>query len=702
LLDDLIKTINTRKYKIQTQVLNLRGKIVGILVEDTRGVVGFIPCYPTAINPKLRKQASSYYKYITDDIWTTYERTIGFLNRWNKIKIKTAAKMVSTKKCTPADAFCKVVEDDVIVGFLTNTNQFIQITDPMPNTIHDNIPQINNNDYLIADNSIANAGQHETHVERMEYSKKIKLENNFYGAFRGAIRILLNDYANLDNQKEIIKEIYNSHTLYSEKLTNVIQLLKELTNERIQFVDSVDIDENEIVASCLSVEEEDKCVKSPMCFYSDTGCGLNIPKKNLLSPDTDNETLYYSKMADEMVRYNRIKTFIFQRKNYLLFETLGYNLREDEIIILQSLITQKYFENLVPSKQNARLGNAYDTANPKESYKRREITMEDIINPNIDIVPTQGPIKYAELKHCMPVRGVEITYPATISATFQFAIDIIHRITNENLTQNQIRDKLSEIYSVYSNKYKIQIANILIQQGKKTFGSYIRAGTLEIKHMIYTEGYYLTNLDMWLLLDHYNIQSILISHKLLLETAYETKEFCLFVNEEEGHDNLSFVFIINSAIKIETPPMFKYVELEGNPEISMDDIQESCASEFYACISNKVEIEDYIKSFKPILTTKYVKKQPGLRQPLSSSSSGNDKDSGDKDKDSGDKDSGDKDSGDKDSGDKEEEKIKTKMDIPNLGATQISDIAPKPTRRKYTKKAENRHKKHIKTKKSSS
>jgi hypothetical protein len=328
--------------------------------------------------------------------------------------------------------------------------------------------------------------------------------------------------------------------------------------------------------------------------------------------------------------------------------------------------------------------------------------MEDIINPNIDIVPTQGPIKYAELKHCMPVRGVEITYPATISATFQFAIDIIHRITNENLTQNQIRDKLSEIYSVYSNKYKIQIANILIQQGKKTFGSYIRAGTLEIKHMIYTEGYYLTNLDMWLLLDHYNIQSILISHKLLLETAYETKEFCLFVNEEEGHDNMSFVFIINSAIKIETPPMFKYVELEGNPEISMDDIQESCASEFYACISNKVEIEDYIKSFKPILTTKYVKKQPGLRQPLSSSSSGNDKDSGNKDKDSGDKDSGDKDSGDKDSGDKEEEKIKTKMDIPNLGATQISDIAPKPTRRKYTKKAENRHKKHIKTKKSSS
>jgi hypothetical protein len=682
LLDELVKTINIRKYKIQNQVMNLRGKIVGILAEDVKRVIGFIPCHPTAVNPNLKKHNQLHYAYITDDnIWTTYERTLGFLNRWNKVK-KTA-RMVATGKCTPKDAFCKVIEDDVIVGFLTNTNQFIQISDPLPNVVQDNIPEINNNNYLVADNAIANATKNKTHKDRTEYSKKIKLENNFYGSFRGAVRILLNDYANLNNQKEIVREIYNPHTLYSDKLTKVIQLLKELTMGRIQFVDRVDIDENEISASCLSVKDEDKCNENPACFYSESGCGLNLPQQNLLS-GTNNEILYYSKLADEMVRYNRIKTFIFQRKNYLLFETLGYNLRDDEIIILQSLITQKYFENLIPSKQNARLENAYDTANPLEPYKRPTlITMEDIINPNIDIIPRQEPIKYVEMKQCLPHGSVEITYPATINATFQFAIDIINRITSETLTPNQIRDKLSELYGKYSNKYKIQIANILIQQGKKTFGSYIRAGTLEIKHMIYTEGYYLTNLDLWLLLDHYKIQSVLISHKLLLETEYEFKEFCLVANEED--EDLKFVFIINSAIKIETPPAFKYVEFKGDVLLSMDGIQEGCSGGIFVSISdNKIEIEDYIKSFKPILTTKYVKKQRGLRQRQSSSSNSSNSNKEEM----------------REEEDEEENKGNKKMETPDLAKTQVSDSSNVVvSRRKYTKKAVHRHKKHTKTNK---
>lgn len=679
LLDDLVKTLNTRKYKIHTQIINLRGKIVGILAEDTKKVIGFIPCYPTAISANLKKYNPQQYTYITDDIWTTYERTIGFLNRW--YKIKKTAKLVASGKCTPKDDFCKVVDDEVVVGFLTNTNQFIQISDPMPNSaLNDNIPQIENNNYLVADNSIANAKKDKTHRARSEYSKKIKLENNFYGAFRGAIRILLNDYSNLPNQKELIKEIYNPHALYSDKLTKVIQLLKELTKDRIRFVDSIDIDENEIASSCLSINDEDKCNSNPACFYGES-CGLNIPRQNLLSPDTDNDILYYSKMADEMIRYNRIKTFIFQRKNYLLFETLAYNLREDEIIILQSLITQSYFEHLIPSKQNERLGNAYDTANPIESYAVPPlITIEDIIHPVVETIPTQAMIKQLELKQCFPTSSMEVSYPASVNATFQFAIDIIERNTSTQLTQNQIRDKLAELYSHYSNKYKIQIANILIQQGKKTFGSYIKAGTLEIKHMIYTEGYYLTNLDLWLLLDHYKIESMLLSHKLLLETEYESKYFCFFTTE----DPEIFVFILNSAIKIETPPTFRYVELRGESKIRLDDINEVCIDDVYASISERIEIEQYISSFKPIVTTKYVKKQPGLRQhieiPLAL------KEESDMSKESKEK----------------EGKEKEPMLIPDLVKQQSIEPAKPVKRQKGTKKVVHRHKKHDKTKKSSS
>ena len=681
LLDDLVKTLNARKYKIESQIINLRGKVIGILAMDTKQVSCLIPCYPSSISQNLKKD----YQYITDDIWTTYEKTLGFLNRW--YKVKKTVKLVATGKCSPKDPFCKVVDDGVIVGFLTNTNQFIQINDPMPDIIRDNIPVIENNNYLVADNEVATAKKNKTDKRRTEYVRNIKLENNFYGAFRGAIRILLNDYSNASQQKEIVSEIYNPNLLYGDKLKSVIRLLKKLTTNRVQFVDSIDIDETEIAASCLSVDEN-KCNANPSCFYSSGACGLNLPKMNLISPEIDNSVLYYSKMADEMVRYNRIKTFLFQHKNYLLFDTLTYNLNEDEMIILQSLITQSYFANLIPSKHNIRLMNAYDTANPQEAFRKRPpLSMKDIlhISSEVEIVPEQVAIKYAGLKQCLPTGSVEITYPATAYATFQFASDIIRLTINASLSVNEIRDKLAELYNQYATKYKIQIANILIQQGKKTFGSYIKAGTLEIKNMVYTEGYYLTNLDIWLLLDNYKIQSLLISHKHLLETNYNAKEFCLYINEENEEPE-PFLMIINSAIKIETPPAYKYVEYNGNNQINIEDLKD-CIPDMYSAVSQVISIEQYIRTFKPILTTKYVKKRPGYRDVQQEE----EKESIDAESDQ----------------EKEKEKeqvanITTKLKLPDLAQSPIEQMRAPKTRRTGTKKAEHRHKPHTKKRSSAS
>jgi len=680
LLDDLIKTLNTRKYKIESQVINLRGKVIGILATDTKQITGFVPCYPSSISTQLNKP----FVYITDDIWTSYERTLGFLSRW--YKIKKTAKRVAKGKCTAKDDICKVLEDGVIIGFLTKTNQFIQIRDPMPNVVDDNLHHIENNNYLIADNAVATA-KNEKDKQRTDYSRKIKLENNYYSAFRSAVRILLNDYSNLDKQQDFVSNIYNPHVLYADKIQIIIGLLKTLTVGRLRFIDQIDVDETEIMSSCLSVVK-DKCNDNPACFYSHGNCGLNLPRYNLLSPDTDNSELYFLRLADEMVRYNRIKTFLFQRKNYLLFENLGYNLRANEIIILQSLLTQQYFESLIPSKQNARLMNAYDTANPTDAFKNQEpIIIGDIKHivqqEETVINPVSVPVKYVALKQCLPTGSVEITYPALNNATFQFASDIIRQSANENLTQNEIRDKLDELYNQYSDKYKIQIANILIQQGKKTFGSYIKAGTLQIKHMIYTEGYYLTNLDLWLLLDHYKVQSILISHKTLLETGYNSKYFAMYADQNGAANTDKYVFIVSSAIKVETPPSYKYIEYNNIFSLSIeDDMQDKCMNDMYITISNIINLETYIRTFKPISTTTYVKKQPGFRiVPDNDTEEEEEKE------------------------EEKEEEIKEKEDNNKPTQMQIPDFANTPVpvlkiKRKYTKKTvENRHKPHAKTKK---
>ena len=73
--------------------------------------------------------------------------------------------------------------------------------------------------------------------------------------------------------------------------------------------------------------------------------------------------MYYGKMADELIRYNRINRFIFQPRQFLSFSELKYNLRPDEIVLLQSLLTQEYFTNLVyEDKSDYVKTNTYDTA----------------------------------------------------------------------------------------------------------------------------------------------------------------------------------------------------------------------------------------------------------------------------------------------------------------------------------------------------
>ena len=93
-----------------------------------------------------------------------------------------------------------------------------------------------------------------------------------------------------------------------------------------------------------------------------------IPTENLINGQS-NEKLYFGRIADELLRYSRVKSFIFQPKVFLSFSKVKYNLRSDEIILLQSLLTQDYFTGLVQSEVNPYIHqdnrNTYDTVQPQ-------------------------------------------------------------------------------------------------------------------------------------------------------------------------------------------------------------------------------------------------------------------------------------------------------------------------------------------------
>ena len=255
-----------------------------------------------------------------ENIWESYEDTLSFLKEYYNYK---ETKASSNDKCYNDKYFCRIVEDELITGFLTNTDQFIPIKTPVPIsnvTIDDNIKTITNGNMLVADiNTLTN---NEVDYKRIEFIKRIKLETHFYNIFRNTIRILFNDYLNSEKRRQIKDECNKKYTLYKTQLDTVIRLLHDLVKDSVVFaIDTpynlLDLNEKEL-HTCIA-QTIDKCTnKQSICNIKNNKCQLILPKTNLVNGN-DNETFYYGRMADELIRYNRIKSFIFKPQAYLSF-----------------------------------------------------------------------------------------------------------------------------------------------------------------------------------------------------------------------------------------------------------------------------------------------------------------------------------------------------------------------------------------------
>jgi hypothetical protein len=383
----LINNLKKIKYTVEHQVVNYQSKVIGIIsTNESKDFVGFMPCYPSSINYDYD------YVYMNENnLYSTYENTVSFLK---KLYEDGRGKIPSSPKF-------KIVDDSdkesgpVIVGILTETNQFVQLSESIPVTdITDDIPQLKNSNYIMNKDSIPMLSSdvsisisNNIDTDRVEYIKKIKLETNFYNVFRNTIRILLNDYENIRLREKIEEEIKNPYNPYNDKLNTINKYLKELVKDTIIFTENYDYNLINEITTCL-VTPIDKCSdKTPLCAATQNNkCQLVLPKNNLLAKNSNNEIYYFGRMTDELIRYNRIKSFIFQPQSYLSFGSLGYNLKDDEIIVIQSLLTSEYFDGLIPETINKYVAyNTYDTANPiiSQVYDNK-INVNETVNENVN------------------------------------------------------------------------------------------------------------------------------------------------------------------------------------------------------------------------------------------------------------------------------------------------------------------------------
>ena len=616
-LYSLIEQLDKCGYKILKFVLNFNSKVIGVLANSQNSRInGFVPCYPSSLNEDLKDSLG--FVFMTDlSLWNNYNDTMEFLTVLEK-KSKKRGK-VSLIPCKP---LFKVVEDELVVGILTETDQFIQLSETIPeNNIEEDskyyVPTFKNSNYIInkdktpmesVDSIITISNK--VDEERVDYIKKIKLETNFYNVFRNTVRILLIDYENIKIKEKIETEIKKQYITYNQKLKNINELLmKKLVKDKIQFIgDSNYYKLIQEVSTCI-VKDRDSCKNTPnLCALTDGDkCKLILPEKNLLT-NKPNEAMYYNKMADELIRYNRIKSFMLQPEMYLSFGNIGYNLRDNEIILTQSSLTQEYFEDIIEARINKYIGStSYDEARPIIS-QNYDNTIKKLGQTSADEQECKKTVKskisISQWTSSFPKNFTEISYGKSIYCTFNIIMDIIGRKTGLPISVNEIKNVLFDEYKKYLQNYGEKILDILIMEGKKSLCERVRTGALTFTDLIYSEQYFITPFDLWLLVNKFEIPTIFISQMPILEASYESSGFIAYGEEEN-----KFVFIVIPVLKDETEPGFKIIEDEEKSVfISLDKLINT-ENTRNILFDDKITIKSYLVTF-----TKTIKPPPPVQK----------------------------------------------------------------------------------------
>ena len=512
---------------IREQISNYRGKIIGLMVsskeEDIEPV--FVPTFPSSHINNLQ------IKYTDDVKWLSYETTITKLSTINAI---TNGEI----RCKPK---MRLVEDGLIVGILTETNQFIQMAEPYEtNDIKygDDFVEVVSykrkdmeNGYHQIDKKLATV---DTKDEiRIKTIRNISLETQFYLAFRIKIRNLLSDFTNKDIRKKIVEIIDNVEYSYTYKLKTIINILADLTTDHLSFVE---ISEGALLKlSDLNSFNNYNDIKT-ICFTkNNTIC---LPSKNLINNE-NNKIYYFSKMADELLRYNRIRTFIFEPKHYLNVTNIDYSIHRDEVLLLHSVLFGNYFDNLIPYNMNQYIQNInYDIANPITNNQRVQkvpLNKQHNINKNTTNLDDFGecisaPVlvlentdeKQRNWRTIFPENTKEIIINDSILCSYYPILYIVNKHLGIDESVESIKIKLVKEYEKYYKNYNLQFHGILSIEGKKDVVSILKKGSaLDLQPIIMSDSYFLTNLDLWLLASSLKLPIVLFSSNKIANLTYQ-------------------------------------------------------------------------------------------------------------------------------------------------------------------------------------
>jgi hypothetical protein len=374
---------NNLPLQIKSQVLNFQGKIIGFLVQWkgdpdillTKNADIFVPVFPSSAFSGMDTKWMD-----NPDIWTDYQTTISVLKQIHEL----------SGFIIPCKPVYRILEDEMVVGVLTETNQFIQIDPPMENIdLEDGLTVLRNSNYLVADKNMLTSKMSSDNVTQNpkpniqnKTVRSIYLESQFYSSFRSTCRIIINLYRYRDVRRRMILLYKKKEKTYLQKLKQIEKWLKIMTRDIILFqeYDQEVLDSLLDIYTCMSDCQNKKyCLlkNNPVPESGDTTsslCQLMIPNIHLVSGKS-NEDLYYGRLADELLRHRRTHLFMLYPDVYLNVSTNNeYKIYDNEILLPKSALLQNsgYFNDLVsfPTKYSSK--NTFETTNPNKPIQDTE------------------------------------------------------------------------------------------------------------------------------------------------------------------------------------------------------------------------------------------------------------------------------------------------------------------------------------------
>ena len=568
LINIISKIENIDFYEVIAQIMNYDSKIVGILVENKVGTC-YVPCFPSA--PIIGNKVKTMF--IDDYIPNNYSYTKNFLETLNTL----------SKNTIPCAPVIKILDNEnLLVGILTQTNQFVQ-TEPEVDTYGDDLKVMRDYNYVLIDKEILLNNNVDN--ERIIQVKKIRKESAIYNSFRNVIRIELGKNSNYKTKEEVIEIIENKGMLYLLKLRLIIEILTKLV-------------ENDV---CFTEIDEKIILENNELIISDENCSLIIPKKNLIT-NKDNKMLYFTQIADELIRYTNYKSFILHSKSLVNFGNVRYNLHENEIILVESLILDNYLEKLIPMVLNkyAKYG-AYDDTLP---YKTEDYNVEisenkveipevkeeeENIELNTEDIQCKGPIKNkiasnSIWKNDFPDDSTILKYDSENNmCTFHLMIDLL-RDKNIRKNINELKTDLIEEYLKLTEIDNKILMNELRSQGKADMVNSIVKKNVSLETIIINDNYYATNLDIWLLATKYNIPVVFYMSMLKDKNSF-------LVTCKDGSDSYYFVKSKNTRVKDDKPIFRLIVSKPNKKNIHIHELKVNVKNE----LEKELTIQEYFK-----------------------------------------------------------------------------------------------------------